>query len=269
MSFLKLFTPAFIAIFLILSDYKFSYLDSIKQVIAKAISPVYMLVNLPPQIYIWVNEQGTNKQTLLNKNKQLNDELMRLKASLQTYNVLLLENQKLSKLLSASYSLDEQKFVLARISAISQSRLKKQIIIDKGSINGLQVGQIALGADGVVGQLVQVTPLHSTLLMITDPTQYIPVKSERNGIRGISKGLASQQSRLRVNFIKSELDVELGDVFVSSAVGSKFPAGYPVGKVIHVEKQADKAFLTIELEPIQSTEQLEFLLINSSKQSSQ
>ena len=261
MQFLKLFTPVFIAIFLILSDYKFSYLDNLKQSIAKLISPIYLVVNLPSQLYIWIDEQGTTKQTLLNQNKQLNGELTRLKANLQTHNALLLENQKLKQLLGASYQISSQKFILGRVSSVSQSRLKKQIIINKGSNDNLAVGQVVLGSKGVIGQITQTTPLYSTVLMITDPTQYVPIKNQRNGIRGISKGVASNQGRLVVNFIESDFDVVLGDVFLTSAIGSKFPAGYPMGKVIHIEQHTDDPFLHIELAPIQTTEQLEFVLI--------
>ncbi|RUM77630.1 MAG: rod shape-determining protein MreC [Candidatus Thioglobus sp.] len=261
MQFLKLFTPVFIAIFLILSDNKFSYLDNAKQSIAKLISPIYLVVNLPSQLYIWIDEQGTTKQTLLNQNRQLNGELTRLKANLQTHNALLLENQKLKQLLGASYQISSQKFILGRVSSVSQSRLKKQIIINKGSNDNLTVGQVVLGSKGVIGQITQTTPLYSTVLMITDPTQYVPIKNQRNGIRGISKGVASNQGRLVVNFIESDFDVVLGDLFLTSAIGSKFPAGYPMGKVIHIEQHTDDPFLHIELAPIQTTEQLEFVLI--------
>ena len=261
MQFLKLFTPVFIAIFLILSDNKFSYLDNAKQSIAKLISPIYLVVNLPSQLYIWIDEQGTTKQTLLNQNRQLNGELTRLKANLQTHNALLLENQKLKQLLGASYQISSQKFILGRVSSVSQSRLKKQIIINKGSNDNLTIGQVVLGSKGVIGQITQTTPLYSTVLMITDPTQYVPIKNQRNGIRGISKGVASNQGRLVVNFIESDFDVVLGDLFLTSAIGSKFPAGYPMGKVIHIEQHTDDPFLHIELAPIQTTEQLEFVLI--------
>ena len=264
MQFLKLFTPVFIAIFLILSDYKFSYLDNLKQSIAKLISPIYLVVNLPSQLYIWIDEQGTTKQTLLNQNKQLDGELTRLKANLQTHNALLLENQKLKQLLGSSYQISSQKFILGRVSSVSQSRLKKQIIINKGSNDNITVGQVVLGSKGVIGQITQTTPLYSTVLMITDPTQYVPIKNQRNGIRGISKGVASNQGRLVVNFIESDFDVILGDVFITSAIGSKFPAGYPMGKVIHIEQHTDDPFLHIELAPIQTTEQLEFVLIGES-----
>jgi len=262
MQFLKLFIPVLIAIFLIFSDYKFSYLDSVKHAITRLISPVYVLVNLPSQLYIWINEQGTSKQFLLSQNKRLSVELTRLKVDLQDHNALLLDNQKLSKLLKSRYQLDKGIFVLARIGSISQSRLKKQIVINKGSSDGIKIGQIALGADGVLGQVSRVTPLYSNILLITDPTQHIPIKNQRNGIRGIGKGIASRQGKLMVRFIESGLDVKVGDVFLTSAIGSKFPAGYPVGRVTHIENRTNDPFLHIELTPTQTIQQLEFVLIN-------
>jgi len=198
---------------------------------------------------------------LLNQNKQLKGELTRLKGNLQTHNSVLLDNQKLTKLLGASYQLSGQKFILGRVSSVSQSRLKKQIILNKGRDNGVMIGQVVLGPKGVIGQITQVTPLYATVLMITDPTQYVPIKNQRNGIHGISKGIASSQGKLAVTFIESGLDVVLGDVFLTSAIGSKFPAGYPVGRVTHAERHANDPFLHIELTPIQTTEQLEFVLI--------
>ncbi|CAC9436024.1 Rod shape-determining protein MreC [uncultured Gammaproteobacteria bacterium] len=261
--FLKLFTPIMIAIFMIFSDYKFSYLDSLKQSIAILISPVYLVVNLPSQLYIWISDQGTTKQLLLSQNKQFKAELARLKVSLQDHSALLLENQKLTQLLKSRYQLDKEEFILARISSIAQSRLKKQIVVNKGSNDGIKIGQVALGADGILGQIIQVMPFYATILLITDPTQHIPVKNQRNGIRGVGKGVTSHRGKLMVRFIESGLDVALGDVFLSSAIGSKFPAGYPVGHVSHIEKQANDSFLTIELTPTQTIEQLEFVLINN------
>ncbi|WXT99629.1 MAG: Cell shape-determining protein MreC [Catillopecten margaritatus gill symbiont] len=262
MQFLKFFIPVLVSIFLIFSDYRFSYLDSVKQSIAKFISPVYLLANLPSQLYIWINEQGTSKQSLLNQNKRLNAELIRLKIDLQDHNALLLDNQKLSELLKSRYQLDKSIFILARVGSINQSRLKKQIVINKGSGDGIEVGQIVLGANGVLGQVSQITPFYSTILLITDPTQHIPVKNQRNGIRGIGKGFASHQGKLKVRFIESGLDIKVGDVFVTSAIGSKFPAGYPVGRVTHIENRPNDPFLNIELAPTQIMQQLEFVLIN-------
>lgn len=251
----------FIAIFLIISDTKFSYLDTIKRSIANLISPIYLVVDFPAQLYVWINDRGTSKQTLLDQNKQLNNELARLNARLQKHHSLLLDNKKLAQLLNVSHTLEDRNFIVARISHINQSRLKQQIIINKGSNDGVKLGQVALGALGVVGQITQVTALYSTLLMITDPTQYVPVKNERNGIRGISKGMTSRQGKLLVNFIESGLDVKVGDLFLSSHIGGKFPSGYPVGKVTRIKKTDTHPFLHIELTPIQPIQNLELILI--------
>lgn len=261
MKFLKLFIPVFISIFLILSDYKFSYLDNIRQFGSTLISPIYFLANLPSQLYSWIDEQGTNKQLLLSQNKQLKREIIELKNKTQTLNSLLLENNKLSKLLDASYSINNQKFILAKITSISQSRLKKQLVINKGSRDKIKVGYVAIGSDGIVGQVIQTTPLYSTILLISDPTHYTPIKNERNGIRGIGKGIASSINQINVKYIESKLDVLLGDIFVTSSINSKFPNGYPVGKVVHVEEHVDNPFIDIVLEPIQKIHNIEYLLI--------
>ncbi|QKQ23648.1 rod shape-determining protein MreC [Candidatus Ruthia endofausta] len=263
MKFLKLFIPVIIAILLILSDYKFSYLNHLRQPIATLISPIYMMVNLPSQIYIWIDEQGTSKSQLIRNNNNLHRELLKLKAKLQTYNALTLENKKLQALLGSSYAIKQQNFTLARISALSQSRLKKQIIINKGSSSGIKVGQVALSAKGIIGQVSRTTPLYSTILMASDPTQHVPVKNERSGIRGISRGVAENNHLLDVEFIEPNLDVKVGDVFLSSAIGSKFPNGYPLGRVIRVEEHQNEPFLHIQLEPTQTLEQLEFVIITT------
>jgi len=220
-----------------------------------------MVVNLPSQLYIWIDEQGTSRDQLIRNNDNLHRQLLKLQVKLQTYSALVLENKKLQALLGSSYTIKQQKFTLARISALSQSRLKKQIIIDKGGSSGIKVGQVALGAEGIIGQVSQTTPLYSTILMVSDPTQHVPVKNERNGIRGISQGVAENNHLLDVEFIESSLDVKVGDVFLSSAISSKFPAGYPLGTVIHVEKHQNEPFLYIQLKPTQILEQLEFVII--------
>jgi len=190
MNFLKTFIPIIIAIFLILFDYKFSYLNQLRQSVATVISPIYMVVSLPGKLYTWIDEQGTSKDQLLNNNQNLNSELLKLQARLQQTDALILENKKLKALLESSYTLDQNIFTTARIEQVSRSRLKKQITINKGSNDHLKVGQIALGANGIIGQITQVTPTNASILMASDPTQHIPVKNARNGIQGVSQGVA-------------------------------------------------------------------------------
>jgi len=248
---------------LIVLDARFSYLDSFKRFTLTLLSPVYFVVDLPGHVVDWVNDQGGDQAQLVSEKEYLEGKLIELKARLQTYNNLVLENQKLTQLLNASYTIPEHKITLAHVKSISQSRLKKQVIIDKGGKDGVRIKQLVVGSDGVVGQITQVTPLYSTVLLVTDPTQHMPVKNVRNGIRGVTKGLATNERGMIVEFVPLDSDVKLGDIFVTSGIGTTYPPGYIVGEVSRIEKPPNEAFLTIILKPIQNMDKLEFILIVS------
>jgi len=261
----KLIVPILISIMLIVVDARFSYLDNFKRFTLTLLSPVYFVVDLPSHVVDWVNDQGSDTAQLVSENKYLEGKLIELKVRLQTYSNLVLENQKLTQLLDATYTIPEHQIILAHVKSISQSRLKKQVIINKGSNDGIRNTQLVVGSDGIVGQVTQVTPLYSTVLLVTDPTQHMPVKNARNGIRGITKGLATSDRGMIVEFIPLDSDVKLGDIFVTSGIGTTYPSGYLVGKVSKIHKPPNDAFLTIVLKPIQNMDKLEFILIVSQK----
>ena len=52
-------------------------------------------------------------------------------------------------------------------------------------------------------------------------------------------------------------------MFLTSGMGDKFPSGYPVGKVSNIKQNKNDSFLYIELDPIQDTQDLEFVIITT------
>ena len=89
---------------LIVLDARFSYLDSFKRFTLTLFTPVYFVVDLPGHVVDWVNDQGGDKAQLVSENEYLEGKLIELKARLQIYNNLVLENQKLTQLLDATYN---------------------------------------------------------------------------------------------------------------------------------------------------------------------
>jgi len=172
----KLIVPILISIMLIVLDARFSYLDSFKRFTLTLFTPVYFVVDLPGHVVDWVNDQGSDTAQLVSENEYLEGKLIELKARLQIYSNLVLENQKLTQLLDATYTIPEYQITLAHVKSVSQSRLKKQVIINKGSKDGVRNTQLAVGSDGVVGQVTQVTPLYSTVLLVTTPLNTCPLK---------------------------------------------------------------------------------------------
>ena len=265
MRLLKLFVPIFLSIILIVLDARFSYLDNFKRFTLTLLSPIYLVVDLPSQVIDWVNDKGSENELLVSQNDYLEGQLIELKAKLQTYNNLTLENQKLSNLLESSYLLPDHNVKLARIKSISQSRLSKKIIINKGLNDGVTLSDLIIGSDGVVGQVTEVTPMYSTVRLLSDPTQHMPVKNSRNGIRGITKGLASNDRGMILKYIPLESDIKLGDIFMTSGIGNSYPPGYAVGRVKSIDENLDPSFMTVYLEPTQNLNRLELVLIIEEK----
>jgi len=265
MRLLKLFVPIFLSIILIVLDARFSYLDNFKRFTLTLLSPIYLVVDLPSQVIDWVNDKGSENDLLVSQNDYLEGQLIELKAKLQTYNNLILENQKLSNLLDSSYLIPDHNVKLARIKSISQSRLSKKIIINKGLNDGVTLSDLIIGSDGVVGQVTEVTPMYSTVRLLSDPTQHMPVKNSRNGIRGITKGLASNDRGMILKYIPLESDIKLGDIFITSGIGNSYPPGYYVGRVKSIDENLDPSFMTVYLEPTQNLNRLELVLIIEEK----
>jgi rod shape-determining protein MreC len=77
---------------------------------------------------------------------------------------------------------------LAPILDIDLDPVKQRLVLDAGSRDGVRIGQAVIDAGGLMGQVIAVTPMHSTVLLLTDPDHAVPVTVARNGVRLIAYG---------------------------------------------------------------------------------
>ncbi len=233
----------------------------IRQTLSYFISPIYALIEVPYQFYNWVFEYGQDRESLLNQINQLKYENTALKAQLQTHHNTLIELNKLKKFLQADYQIGKSNTQLVTVNHINQSRFSKKIIINKGSNDGIKVGQVAIGTKGIIGQVFSVNPYYSSVLAISDATHYISVKNNRSNIRAIAQGMATYNHKLKLNFVPKNSDIKVSDVFVSSQLAPhRFPQNHPLAIVSKVDN-THPTFMNVELTPVEAIDQLEFMLI--------
>ena len=132
--------------------------------------------------------------------------------------------------------------------AVDMDPYRQKVLIDKGSKHEVYVGQPIIDASGIMGQITQVSNSSSTALLISDPGHSVPVRVIRNGLRSIATG-TGKTDRLRLDYIPGNGDVEEGDVLVTSGLGGRFPADYPVATVTHVSRSSGQPFATVYAEP--------------------
>ncbi|WP_411019963.1 rod shape-determining protein MreC, partial [Salmonella sp. ZJHZ21_0168] len=89
---------------------------------------------------------------LVEGNRNLKREVLRLKSELILLDQYKEENQRLRKLLGSSFVRDEKK-VVTEVMAVDTSPYRHQVVIDKGQIDGVYVGQPVINEKGIVGQV--------------------------------------------------------------------------------------------------------------------
>ena len=138
-------------------------------------------------------------------------------------------------------------------------------MLDVGGNDGVHVGQAMIDAGGVLGQVIEVTPRHSTALLLTDPEHAVPVQVARTGLRAIAYG-TGRTDMLRLPSIPQSGDIRVGDRLVTSGIGGRFPAGFPVGVVESVQPDETQLFVVAEARPAARLDRgVQVLLVSNSR----
>ena len=222
-------------------------------------SPIQYLANLPGQLLDVSAQRLTSRQALIAENEQLTNRLLLMSEKLQRFEVLERENAQLRRLLDAPVRQDMRKMV-AELMAVDNTPYSQQIVINKGAIDGVFLGQAILDERGIVGQVMEVGTTNSRVLLISDVTHSIPVRSVRNNARFIASG-GGVIDELFLEHVAHSTDVEVGDVLVSSGLGDVFPEGYPVAEVTEVVRDESRPFAQVTVLPLARLNRLKYLLI--------
>jgi len=240
-------------------DQKFHQTEALRSALSVLVYPLQALADLPANASNWINQLTLGREELQQNNQQLHKENLKLRAELQLYNSLKAENERLRDLLGSSYKIGNR-ILVAELSSMDLDPFRQQVIIKKGRNSGAYEGQAVLDAHAVMGQVIHVTPLDATVLLITDPQHALPVQILRNGLRTIATG-TGQINRLELPYLPNNTDIREGDLLVTSGMGKKFPAGYPVAKVSQVNREPGKAFATVIAEPQARLDRIQELLL--------
>ncbi len=240
-------TCAILSFLCISIDHSNDHLSAIRTALSVVVYPLQAVVNAPVQAAASIARNVSSRTSLVSENERLKAENMMLSTRAQRYFALERENERLRGLLDSSVIFDQQVLV-ADVLAIETSPSARQIVVDKGTNQGVFVGQPMLDAQGVIGQISQVGPFSATGLLITDPRHALPVLINRNGLRAIAIG-GDQPSELNLSFVSTNADVKIGDLVVTSGLGQRFPPGYPVGRIKDISIEAGASFTTVVVEP--------------------
>ncbi len=138
-----------------------------------------------------------------------------------------------------------RKTIAAEVIARSPDNWFEQVVLDKGTIDGVTLGSAVITRDGIVGQVVKVDKDASVVRLITDPEQKLGVLIKRIGLPGIISGNGQQLALME--YIPVGTNVDLNDKIVCFGKGGVFPENHPVGTVAAIRRDTDGASMAIDV----------------------
>ena len=244
---LRLLAYLALAIALIVLDHRGSWLAQIRERSQLLVQPLWWLAGAPARLGAEVHDDASTRARLADENRVLRNALLISGARLSRLQAAAAENARLRGLLGAGRreGLDVQ---LAPILDVDLDPTRQRLLLDAGSRDGVEVGQTAIDAGGLIGQIIAVLPTTATVLLITDPDHAVPVVVARTGVRLVAYG-KGRSDRLELANIPLSSDIRVGDRIVTSGLGGRFPAGFAVGQVMSLQPDDSRAFLVGQLKP--------------------
>ena len=199
-------------------------------------------------------DQGVGEETLAGLRAQ-NAELTQTLTQAEEYR---LEAQRLQALLNLKDNY-EIEGVAARVIGRSTDAWNQTITLDVGSNSGVETGLTVMGPYGVIGQVISVSGGSCRVRLLTDPQSGAAALVQQSRAEGIVRG--SLDGLLYLENIGADVNIQVGDVVLTSGLGGSYTRGLLIGTVARVEGSAGNDSRRIVVAPNDSVTLLQEALV--------
>jgi rod shape-determining protein MreC len=193
---------------------------------------------MPRNVFEATSEYFTSRGTLEKENQEMKVRQAELSLLANQSEFLLIENQNLRQLM------DLQKQALFETLPVEilfnpPNPISQRIVINRGSNDGLKLGNPIASDSGILGQVVRVYNHSAEVSLLEDRDFAVPVQVARNGLRAAVFGVG-RGNPLELRYLPVASDLEVGDVLITSGIDGVYPPGFAVAVISRIERNADK-----------------------------
>ncbi|MEJ2632016.1 MAG: rod shape-determining protein MreC [Acidihalobacter sp.] len=245
---LKTFLLVLVSVVLMTVDQRFTALREVRYYLQYAVAPLREAVAQPERTFAWLSAELSSHQQLIHENATLQQRNLLLQARQQKFDAVSQENARLRRLLNASER-TTARVKIARLLSVDLDPYTQRIVINQGKRDGAYLGQPVIDANGLLGQVIQVGPFSSEVLLISDPGSAVPVIDVRSGLRLLAVG-TGQSDSLGLRSAPNTADIRVGDQIVTSGLGGRFPPDYPVCTIASIGRTPGDPFAQVSCRPV-------------------
>lgn len=153
------------------------------------------------------------------------------------------ENRQLKAMLdvNAVAGLAAARPVVARVTAQDPSVWWSQIVLNKGSRDGVRVGHPVINGQGLIGRVSFVAPGSAVVTLLSDHTIKVPARVAESGVTGVVEVEAGRPTDLILSFTNRTDRVDPGQTVVTAGTRSRrypglYPPNVPIGEVTRIDE---------------------------------
>lgn len=178
--------------------------------------------------------------------QDLRAERDRLRTEVLTNESLVTDNKRLSDLLQLDGALGLKDYApkTGRVIFQSPTVWYATIRVDKGSDDGVRVGQPVINEEALIGRVTDVIGSSAQVTLITDTTMKVPSRAGRRGVFGIVEpSSVGNPTDLVMKFVPPGAKLSSGDRVLTRGTEpddrgeSLYPAGLPIGQITHIDNE--------------------------------
>lgn len=184
---------------------------------------------------------------------------------------------RLEKLLQAARNMPAP-IRLARILAHDRNIYGKSLIVDLGAAHGVRKNMPVVHHAGLVGRIFRVGASVSQVLLLLDSRSAVNVIAQRSRAQGVFAISSAGEGEVRssngapearypeVRYMETngEVEIQVGEVLVSSGLGGIFPKGFPVAHITGISDRRG-LFPKVKAKPVVDFSSLEEVMILMTK----
>ena len=144
------------------------------------------------------------------------------------------DNQRLREILSLQRS-SESDTISASVISRKTGSWWRQIILNKGAKDGVEIGSIVIGPGGLLGRVNNTSLFTSSVRLLNSPDSKVGVWVERIQSHGLLVGSGSDYPK--IIFYKKDVDLKVGDFILSSPASTLLPPNIPIGIIQSVDEE--------------------------------
>jgi len=217
----------------------------------------------------WISSRFVAIQTLVTapgetvalrqRNIELEAEVARLQGQVIDLQQQVSETQILAALVDFSRANPESTYKGAAVIGRDPSPFLHYVIINRGSNDGILRGMPVVTNQGLIGRVDSVISDAARVQLITDPASAVNVRLQNADTEAVLIGTITGD--LSLDLISQDVNVEQGDVVLTSGLGGSYPPDLIIGQVLNIRKRDYELFQQADVQPVVDFSRLELVLV--------